>query len=87
MALHKSNRSRVLSLSPGLQDNAARYFEAIADSNDFSKDRFEYFREGKANLAKAYPSKVNFHMMYIIFKIHEKLWFVTELLKIYVPLV
>ncbi|AEE83772.1 protein arginine methyltransferase 7 [Arabidopsis thaliana] len=59
MALHISNRSRVLSLSPGLQENAARYFEAIADSNGFSKDRFEYFRDGKTNLAKAYPGKID----------------------------
>jgi hypothetical protein len=74
-------------LSPGLQENAARYFEAIADSNGFSKDRFEYFRDGKTNLAKAYPGKVHFHLMHIIFKIHKKLWFVAELLKSYVPLV
>ncbi|XP_010440129.1 PREDICTED: protein arginine N-methyltransferase 1.6-like isoform X1 [Camelina sativa] len=59
MALHASNRSRVISLSPGLQENAARYFEAIADSNGFSKDRFEYFREVKSNLAEAYPSKID----------------------------
>lgn len=60
MALQISNRSRVISLSPGLQENAARYLEAIADSNGFSKDRFQYFRDGKAKLADAYPSKVTF---------------------------
>ncbi|CAF2150718.1 BnaA01g35410D [Brassica napus] len=59
MALHISNGSRVISLSPGLQENAARYLEAIADSNGFSKDRFKYFREGKAKLMEAYPSKID----------------------------
>ncbi|KAG2239058.1 hypothetical protein Bca52824_089918 [Brassica carinata] len=59
VALHISNGSRIISLSPGLQDNAARYLEAIADSNGFSKDRLEYFREGKAKLMEAYPSKID----------------------------
>ncbi|RID79113.1 hypothetical protein BRARA_A01881 [Brassica rapa] len=59
MALHISNGSRVISLSPGLQENAARYLEAIADSNGFSKNRLEYFREGKAKLTEAYPSKID----------------------------
>ncbi|KAF3528814.1 hypothetical protein DY000_02038906 [Brassica cretica] len=58
-ALHISNGSRVISLSPGLQESAARYLEAIADSNSFSKDRLEYFREGKAKLTEAYPSKID----------------------------
>ncbi|XP_022550577.1 protein arginine N-methyltransferase 1.6 isoform X1 [Brassica napus] len=58
-ALHISNGSRVISLSPGLQENAARYLEAIADSNGFSEDRFEYFREGKAKLTEAFPSKID----------------------------
>lgn len=66
-ALHISNGSRVISLSPGLQENAARYLEAIADSNGFSEDRFEYFREGKAKLTEAFPSKV-IHVIYITFK-------------------
>ncbi|KAJ0236718.1 Protein arginine N-methyltransferase 1.6 [Hirschfeldia incana] len=59
MALHISKGSRVISLSPGLEENAARYLEAIADSNGFSKDRFEYFREGKAKFTEAYPSKTD----------------------------
>ncbi|CAA7044698.1 unnamed protein product [Microthlaspi erraticum] len=59
MALRIFNRSRVISLSPGLQENAARYLEAIAVSNGFSKDRFEYFREGKAKLAEVYPNKID----------------------------
>ncbi|VVA93411.1 unnamed protein product [Arabis nemorensis] len=59
MALHISNRSRVISLSPGLQENAARYLEAIADSNGFSKDRFKYFREGKAKLVEAYSNEID----------------------------
>ncbi|KAF8093906.1 hypothetical protein N665_0375s0023 [Sinapis alba] len=58
-ALHISNGSRVISMSPGLQENAARYLETIADSNGFSKDRLEYFREGKAKLVEAYPSKID----------------------------
>lgn len=72
MALHISNTSRVMSLSPGLQENAARYLETIADSNGFSKDRFEHFRKGKAKLAEEYPNEVNFHRMCIIFKILKK---------------
>lgn len=60
MALQISNRSRVISLSPGLQENAARYLEAITVSNGFSKDRLKYFREGKAKLAEVYPNKVDF---------------------------
>lgn len=67
MALHISNGSRVISLSPGLQENAARYLEAVADSNGFSKDRLEYFRGGKAKLTEAYPTKV-IHVMYNTFK-------------------
>ncbi|CAH2078865.1 unnamed protein product [Thlaspi arvense] len=59
MALRISNRSRVISLSPGLQEISARYLEAIADSNGFSKDRFEYFGEGKAKLAEAYLGKID----------------------------
>lgn len=59
MALHISNGSRVISLSPGLQENAARYLEAVADSNGFSKDRLEYFRGGKAKLTEAYPTKID----------------------------
>ncbi|ESQ55782.1 hypothetical protein EUTSA_v10024535mg [Eutrema salsugineum] len=59
MTLHISNRSRVLSLSPGLKEDGARYLEAIADANGFSKDRFEYFREGKAKLAEAYPGEID----------------------------
>lgn len=37
MALNISNGSRVISLSPGLQENVATYLEAIADSNDFKR--------------------------------------------------
>ncbi|CAH8316683.1 unnamed protein product [Eruca vesicaria subsp. sativa] len=59
MALHSSNTSRVISLSPGLQENAAKYLEAIADLNGFSKARLEYFREGKSKLVEAYPSKID----------------------------
>ncbi|CAN8324804.1 unnamed protein product [Cochlearia groenlandica] len=59
MALNISNGSKIILLSPGLQENAVRYLDVVADSNCFSKDRFEYYREGKAKLAEAYSSKID----------------------------
>ncbi|XP_010542205.1 PREDICTED: protein arginine N-methyltransferase 1.6 [Tarenaya hassleriana] len=56
-ALHICGNSHVISLSPGFKENVVRYLEAVADSNGFSKDRFEYVT--KAKLTQTHENKVD----------------------------
>lgn len=61
VAAHLSKSSHVLSLFPGLQEKGARYLEAVAYANNFSMDRLEVSRKGKAYLTgnSTYQRKVD----------------------------